>query len=531
MRRAHAAALVLLLAGAIPARAEPGQYAISRIKVLNGNPIRGFVGNEILPRSFGPECQLAPLIVAPLSTALGASTALEVEIISCPAGLPPPRVSCRLKVGEIGSEVSCQAWKQVLPLVLPDRTGIFPVALDCSFDGQDGDKVDTKLYLTYQRPTSTVNIVQPPQEGWYETACSWAEGLDATSTQADVLQRILSAMYRYGQHNWRYGYCQVQGDKRDRCVFGATNLEARNLICNPFSKPEICKCPWSELIVKDGPCNFANCFTFSDVLTYLSGVMGVGGLGEISPKGALNRGFATQPWLRSFDPAFPGNLACGSRDLPCSYVFDVHSLLLFGNLFYDATFGQTYHKVEDLIAGSVLQKEPGGLVFRDFLACAQKGPGYGQWPIYQERPRSAVCMPAAEGAATFDERVMDEGWSARFGPASQIRVTLKTKKQPSPGMTVRVEVPVLMHKPERFIVEGRLERISTGETVAYAAKPFPQDAADDKVTLDFQSRQIDELGNDGRYIVTLVLHRAQPLSRLDSVQVLFDPTAGRPEQP
>ena len=521
--RGPAAALALLLAGALPAAAEAGRYAIGRITVRNGSLIRG-VGDVILQRSFDPGCGLPPAVVGPLSTALGASTALQVEVISCPAGLPAPEVSCRLTVGRTVTSFRFQALTQVLPLVLPDLTGIVPVKLDCSFDGGEEEPLATRLYVTYRRPTGSVTVVRPPPESWYRTACEWAAGLGATSQESDVPLRILSEMYRYGQHHWRYGYCRKQGTT---CVFDSTTLPTSELSC--FE--DICKCPWQALIERGDRCNFANCFTFTEVLTYMSAMMGVGGLAEITPMGSRNLGFATQPWLRSFDSAFPGNLKCGSRDLPCSYVFDIHSVLVFDRVLYDATFGQTYPGIEGLIAASVLEATPAGnMIFRDYDACFV-GSGYGQWPFYQQRAPGS-CTPAAPAGAAVglpDLREAPGHGVARFGSSRDILSRLYREEGPSQGTILKVKAPIVVVEEGDFSLEGRLARqLSTGETVAYLAEAQKLAEGKTDLTLGFESPKIDELGSDGRYVLTLVLHRAEPLMRLDSVQLLIDPRE-RPE--
>jgi len=643
MRRRIAAAIVgILLAAALPADGAPVQYAIGTIKVKNGNPIRGVGGDVIFQRSFGPGCSLQPPpAVKPLSTALGASTGLEVEIISCPVGAPPPAVDCRLELGGVETRYQFLGSQQVLPIVLPDLTGVDRLSLTCDIDKEKGEPLTTTLYLTYQRPTCDVTSVEPPPESWYQRACTWAAGIGVTAPKAEVPQRILRAMYSYGQRNWRYGYCKPDPTK-NICVFeGDTEVPKNQVECSP-GEPQVCKCPWNSLIREGDRCNFANCFTFSEVLQYLSGVMGVGGLGTRDPKGAWGKGFATQPWLRSFDPRFPGNLLCGSTGLACSYAFDVHSLRELDGQLYDGTFGAIYSNILGLIDQSVLEVKDDNLKFRDFQACYQSQ-GYGQWPFYREavlekecpkdvtRPASfSVVAPRvaavsttgdarpqqlavdlevevrragsyavrarlladgrmlAQQAAGFEDANLPEAMvtgppgrypvrllfsgdsvaraapisslvlaaalsgaagiadtlsvplplppqevlaslgkqAARFGPYTKVQGKLRVTDS---EMALEVEAPLYVRNQETFILEGRLAH--RDETVAYACQKIDPQRGEGTVTVDLRSAEIEKLGFDGNYTVTLVLHRAEPLSYLDSVTALIELSLQPPVMP
>jgi len=632
-------AAAILLAVALPASATPVQYAIGMVKVKNGNPIRG-VGDVIFQRSFGPGCSLQlPSAVKPLSTALGASTGLEIVIISCPGGAPPPAVDCRMKLGDVETRYQFLGSQQVLPIVLPDLTGVYRLSLTCDIDEEKGEPLTTTLYLTYQQPTYAVTTLEPPPESWYQRACTWAAGIGVTAPKAEVPQRILRAMYSYGQRNWRYGYCKPDPTK-NICVFeGDTEVPKDQVICSD-GDPQVCKCPWNSLIRARDPCNFANCFTFSEVLQFLSGVMGVGGLGTRDPRGARDKGFATQPWLRSFDPRFPGNLLCGSTGVACSYAFDVHSLRELDSLLYDATFGAIYSNILGLIGQSVLEIKDDNLKFRDSQACYQSQ-GYGQWPFYREaaecpkdvtRPASfSVVAPRvaavsttgdarpqqlavdlevevrragsyavrarlladgrmlAQQAAGFEDANLPEAMvtgppgrypvrllfsgdsvaraapisslvlaaalsgaagiadalsvplplpppevlasfgeqAARFGQYTKVQGKLRVTTDSE--MAVEVEAPLYVRNQETFILEGRLAH--RDETVAYACQKIDPQRGEGTVTVDLRSAAIEKLGRDGNYTVTLVLHRAEPLSYLDSVTALIELSLQPPVMP
>src|SRR4030095_10235432 len=134
--------------------------------------------------------------------------------ISCPVrGASTPEVDCQMKVGAVATRHRFHGRRQVLPILLPDLTGIHPLSLTCAINGRGGDTVNATLYLTYARPTC---LIAQPEELWYRRACSWAAGIAVTASQAEIPRRILHGMYAHGQRRWRYGYCEPEGDE---CVF------------------------------------------------------------------------------------------------------------------------------------------------------------------------------------------------------------------------------------------------------------------------------------------------------------------------
>jgi hypothetical protein len=401
-------AVVTLLAGAEAAGAQPSGspvYAVGRIRATGGSEIRGNPQGVLLDRSFGSDCSLPPADLNALAGSLGAGIRLELKMIACPASAPPPAVRCEARVGDARSWVRFEGYEHSLPLALPRLTGQLGLDLSCETGTRPPEPLSAAFYLTFRPPLKLVN---PPPEDWYRQAASWGAGLDAAATETQVVAQILARLYSHGQRHWRYGYCRIEGN---RCVFGATSLPfppdpGSGLEC--FPQYHVCRCSWGALVEGRGGCNFGDCFIFSDALYYLSAVMGVGGLTNQQVFGRNQQGFATAGWIRSLDPAFPGNYSCVG-DRACSYLFFNHDLLTRGHCpslstglgggplcqIFDPTFGRVYSNLGELIGASADDWNL-NVEFPQSRACLQRS-GYGLFLFYRETPKSGKVCPLQAG--------------------------------------------------------------------------------------------------------------------------------------
>ncbi|HWM90175.1 MAG TPA: hypothetical protein VN493_05360 [Thermoanaerobaculia bacterium] len=377
-----------LLGGPLQALPAPG-YVLEKVRAVGGNEIWG-VQDGIVYQS--PGCGTPGTRTSPLSGTLEDPLGLELTIAGCPPMAPPPVVKCQVYLQDHETQTfQFRGWSHSFPLQLPEETGVFDLALHCSVSGQPLFPVETTLYMTYQRPQDHVS---PPLENWYRGACSWGAGLTAGATEDQVVATILENLYAYGQRHWRYGYCRIRGNL---CQFGETSVHAGTCGLQCFPLYSLCRCDWFRLVEPGSPCNFADCFVFSDVLQYMSAVMGVGGLVPQQVRGDKQQGFTTRRPLQSIDPAFTGNVECQPGGKPCEYLFLNHALLLRGCRpddlgsgaqgcqIFDATFGKVYRNLSELIAANA--DEWGlNILFPEKLACFRRS-GYGMFRFYQEVPR------------------------------------------------------------------------------------------------------------------------------------------------
>jgi hypothetical protein len=410
----------LLLSTSSAAAQNPPRYALGEVAVTGANPIG--TGNGILfRRQFDSECGLQPPAspFSPLSVPLGADALLQLTVISCPAGSPPVAVECRAQVGDDKSSVSFAGEKADLPVPLPGRTGIYDLRLSCTVGTPPAERFETELYMTWREalPWSTI----PPRAKWYERACTWGAGFDARATEAQVLEKMLEGLYAYGPRHWRYGYASSSAGAfcDGPCLFCKADAPCR---CR-------CPCPWPNLLADNPACDFGDCFTFAAILQNLAGLMGVpvGPTLQI-PEKKDQPGFMTRPSFDSLDPAFPGNVDCGGRGLPCTYLFPVHALIELHGVFYDPTFGRSFDRLSDLIAQRVIWLSGKNEVLETSVACFT-GMGYGGWQFYVERPRLEDCVLDLTSPVKFTS-----------APVEVEAVTLEGEEQPVVlGVTLEVE--------------------------------------------------------------------------------------------
>ncbi|MFL6198472.1 MAG: hypothetical protein ACJ76J_04820 [Thermoanaerobaculia bacterium] len=479
-----------LLPGAPPGRAQPPAAAMGKITAVGGQGVRGVENGLLLNRSFGSGCELPDLPVQPFAASLGDDVELDVQLIACPPA-PLPEGRCQIRIGDaVSTWIEAQEGLVKVPVPLPGLTGIYQPELHCEAGGQVLPALASRLYLTYAPPRP---IVDPPEEVWYERACSWGAGLGRSATEREVLDTILSQLYQFGQHRWRYATCAIV-DNGALCKLGPTLVPTGVLLCNDSAV--LCKCRWIDLVRGKPPLNFADCFVYSQVLQYIAATMGIGGMVPHLTLGSYNLGFVTHATTRSLDPEFTGNLMCGERNAPCSYTFANHELRKWGDLIYDPTFGGIYHHTDELFSQSVTEVTDYGLTFEKGGACLQ-GPGYGGFPSYVE-----IREGGEPGCARFETQQQEP---ARF---TETPPTLLQRT--SDQLVVQVEVAILTQGT--YVVSGELyendgktpvTQRSHHETVkAPTQTTVSGSPGEHKVDLIFSSEDVARSGYLGPYRLT-----------------------------
>lgn len=502
--RSLLAAMLLWAAAGDTAAAATLDYRVEEIAVQGGNPMAG-QPDGILYKGSPADCAQPPAVeIQPVSTSLQADTRLQVRIAGCQSGLPRPRVECSLSPG--GRTVRFEGWTHDVRMDLPEVTGSSDFSLSCSADGQSMGSFSASLYLTLKatRPMLLPPISRPPLAEWYELAVSWGGGFRLRDGEDPVLQALLSGVYGYGQENWRYGFCKEGKD--GSCTFGKTKIPSKALRCG---NPGFCRCYWFQILPGGQPqgCNFSTCFGFSEVFEVMSALMGIGGLKEHVEVGKFGNGFVLHPIARANDPALPGFLHTGYRDLLCRYFFLNHDLRLRNRLYYDATFGRIYTRLDELVHQSVVSASA-NVEFEEGAACF-RDVGYGEWlyydlveavgacfggPVPPTDPRSPALGIPPPGA-TFVPGGVEAAWIGR-----------------------EIEVAALMNvkDPGTYVYDVRLAK--AGKTITYYNRSVrlergPQEAVRFRFPMD------EEVLDPGGLTVTLVLYAVEPLRHLDDAEV------------
>ncbi|MFL6291458.1 MAG: hypothetical protein ACJ759_11245, partial [Thermoanaerobaculia bacterium] len=301
-----------LLPGASPCQSGP-ILTVGKVTAKGGNSIRGIEDGVIFNRRFGDDCLLDAFPAGkPVAASLGQELNLEVELISCPPSASLATSQCRSEIenGPASAWIEAQGSRLTVPVPLPASTGIYRVRLVCQLP-ESTEVIATQLFLTYASPRP---MVDPPDPDWYRMACQWGKGLTRDKTEQEVADRLLHALFLYGQRRWRYGSCRIE---KDMCVFGPTEVSMTGLHCN--CGRGTCKLDWTELVSAEGDRNFSDCYQFSSAFEYVAATMGIGGMVEEEVLGSDGVGFVTKATIRSLDPAFGGNLKCGPRNGACAF--------------------------------------------------------------------------------------------------------------------------------------------------------------------------------------------------------------------
>lgn len=403
--------LVALAVVAAAVRAPSAEFFVNQVSVAGGNTIRGSEDGVIYKSTGCAPGPFSGLAAKPFAASVKVTNQVQLNLRIAPCGLDspqaPPETSCLLLLGkEIRETFRFRGPEGHWTPRLPARTGLYDVSLECAVNGKPNPPVHTVLYLTHRPPLS---VVQPPEADWYLRASTWAAGLTAADPERAVFPKMVDGMFAYGQRSWRYGYCLKTKDPKDPqkevCVFNDTILGAVGSAWTttiPADSPDLvcpiddqCVCTWDAIVRQGSTCNFGDCFAMTDVLHYISATAGAGGLVPEEVEGNHDNGFTTHGTNRPFDPGSLGNLLCGERDLPCAFLFAVHSLRSRDGQLYDPTFGRVYTSLGELYAASIRKWAGLEALFKEFRACPLK-PGYGQFLMFRQQALTSKC--------TLDER-------------------------------------------------------------------------------------------------------------------------------
>lgn len=290
-----------------------------QLDVVAGNPVFSNTGTAITrvyEQGFDANCNVSeiigPITLYPFSgpsrksVGTGTGTAsLRAKVKACPDGsLGLPNVVADWSIGgtsQKGSVIWAGA-EGTVEFAMPPNVGAYDAALKLTLDGGQSVSATRRLFVTYKPPT-----VASPRLNWYEKGTAWANG---KNSEAGVVDAVATGLYGYGGANWRYGYFPG-------------------------------KCSWDQLMSNPITCNYADCFVFSDVLTNVSGVLGVSGLSPVTVLGTSGLGFLTTG-SPSLDPAFRGNAKPVAAATYDKYIFSSHSLRQRAGVYYDPTFNGRY---------------------------------------------------------------------------------------------------------------------------------------------------------------------------------------------
>lgn len=435
--------------------------------------------------------------------------------------------SCRqLEASELTGTASWEGLQGTVDLPPMAQTGAYKLMMKCTVNGLPTvPPVLAYHYVTYSEPLA---VFSPPDRDWYAKAACWAGGMSADDNEEDVLEAILAGIYTYGQHNWLYGYAN-QGETDGSYSFevSATDAGTRTIeytIDDTSLRPKCttrCKCYWQGMVAESSPCNFGDCYVFSDVLQAISGVMGVGGLTYDAVTGEAGLGFLTHP-TASLDPKFSASVGCADDEEVCyPYFFSSHSLRGRNGRYYDATFDSIYSRLGQPVA---LSKEQSVNDFVTFLDSQRvlysSGSQYGSWAFYDTLPTDLQL------SLTRDLSAVKLTGDATFTP--------KDANQDGVYDYLVAELGVQIILPGSYVIEGMLTKDVDGKVAVVAHQPSYWSSQPSTTlvsgapgtttaTLYFSGQEIFQSGLDGPYDFHAKTHENDAeLQKLSIVTGTFD---------
>ncbi len=287
------------------------RYAVRLSVSGDATPIKDLAYESFIDQSFDDACRITTTPASPnlaIAGPVGSTVSVGVEVSSCRQDTTEPAVTCSWKVvprrsvcapqGAVAHPAQGQAkwsgWSHQAALQVPDRTGIYDVTLACEVDGGEQlfEPIESTLYATYREP---LFMVSPPQRSWYARATEWGCGFTAKADEKRVLKHVLDSLYANARGNWRYGVFELADP-------AAAAYPPYDEGGNWFN------CPWQALVDESDPCNFADCFEYSQVFEHISATLGIGVFEPIADVGNAGEGFKTVADSYSLDPRFPGNV-------------------------------------------------------------------------------------------------------------------------------------------------------------------------------------------------------------------------------
>ncbi len=515
----------------------PRLYAIESVSVsAGGSPVKGVDGGEIYSPPLSDRCWPTEIMTpGTLAGRLSEPISLDVSIKACKPKIPlppmarskgEPRVRCSWKLepfmandascrshetAELTGEVSWTGLQGEVELPPLTQTGAYTLIMACGINGiPNPPPIGAYLYVTYDEPLA---VFSPPEKDWYTAAACWAGGLTPADHERDVIEAVLEGLYSYGQRTWFYGYAKP-GETEGSYTFEISSNDAGSRtvlydIQDEDLRPKCtsaCKCYWQGMVAESSPCNFGDCYSYSDVLQAISGVMGVGGLSYIAITGEAGQGFLTEP-AESLDPKFSASVNCTDHEEICyPYFFSSHSLRGRDGLFYDATFKGIYSSSSQSVALSKKQSVDNKITFLGSdRVLYSEGSQYGSWTFYSTLPSelelSLIQIPDfigftgdytftptdASGDGIYDYLVAEVGVEL-YTPGAYIVEGLLTKE-------VGGETQIVARQPSYWSSEHTTTLVS-GQPGVHTAKLY------------FSGQEIFQSGQDGPYLFEGKTHGA-----------------------
>jgi hypothetical protein len=408
----------------------------------------------------------------------GSGTArLHVTLDTCPINdhlTPEVRVDWEIGGTSLSGSTTWSGLEGDVDLKMPATIGVYDVELELAVDGTSRPSISRKLFVTRKPPLSQVD---PPRLVWYEKAVDWAAG---EQQESGILSSLLSELYSFGGANWRYGY-----------NFGP-----------------VVKCGWTQLVADPIPCDYADCFVFSDVFENMAATLGIGGLSAVTPLGAHHLGFLTDA-TPSLDPAFPGSAKPVGSSTYDRYVFSSHSLRLKSK-YYDSTFNGIYTSSTEFITANLngSQGSDADGTYREtdenWNLYQRSGNSYDSWSNYDYKaPAPFGPLPGSVKAVSHIEAP-----GIVFTGDVEFELLDEDLDGVAEGLIAEVEVEV--DAMGQYTITGQLEK--SGQLIAN--RPFWESMLSTEAKIDeisgiydvplrFSGEQIFRAGEDGPFEVVL----------------------------
>ena len=369
-------------------------------------PIVGVSYDDYFTQTIDGACRVTSTTSGDLSIAapVGSTATLDIAVEGCGTAGTLPKMSCSWEAtprgacsptgratGVASGQVEWSGADHEASLTLPARTGLYDLTLSCKVDGGADlfEPLRSTLYVTYREP---LFMALPAQSSHYERAATWGCGFPRETSEAEVLKQMLNNQFEYGRENWRYGSFDPPPNPQHKSLWIPYNEGTKEV---PWYS-----CPWQALVEGDNPCNFADCYEFSQVFERVAATMGIGVFEPIADVGENSRGFTTFPGASALDPKFAGNVDCSANG--CSgYLFSSHSLRLRDDLYYDATFNGVYESANQFISDNVDGYNTSGsaALITSKVRLRDLGRGYGFWKNWETAPGEAVSLTLPSASA------------------------------------------------------------------------------------------------------------------------------------
>ncbi len=389
---------------------------------IAGNPNQIFWEQQII--NSGSDCSVADIKtdydLFPLTASVNEALGIQVALEACPVFDQNAVVTLHWSIGGTGLSGLAE-WTGSyghLSIPMPAEVGAYALNLELYLNGVLQSHIVRKVLLTWAEPLAQV---RPPSLELLELALDWAGG---ESSEEGVLRKLMAAQFEHVAEHWQFG--SSGADEEAACSH------------------------WSQMALQPEDCSFTDAFGLSGLYEHMAAVMGIAGLESELVQGEESRGFLTQPGL-VLSPSFRGNVLPVEPGAQQRYAFSSHRILRKAGLFFDPTFNQVYHSLDELVDLSLLDEAP-GYDDKGFYLPAQEGVRLymssvslpGEWSSFE------YAMPGEPAAAASTPA----GGAVRFsGPASFSAQDLDSDGM-AEGLLAELELEIL--EPGQYQVFGFL---------------------------------------------------------------------------